>query len=151
MTTPVTASAAALAAALPADQAAAHRTAASIAADTVTHTPDLTLSAGGFGSRAGWTPIGPAGMSAVIAASSARVRDASAWPTLASNSSLVSRPCTNAALSALIACSRSTWDARRPRGGTAGPVVTNASSPIRHKERNPAAVGDHPAGRGRVF
>src|SRR5689334_17421531 len=63
MTTPVTASAAALAAALPADQAAVHRTAASDAADTVTHTPDLTLSAGWFGPRAGWTPIGPAGMS----------------------------------------------------------------------------------------
>src|SRR5690348_18502655 len=94
-------------------------------------------------------------MSAVITASSARVRDASAWPTLASNSALLSRPCTNAALSALIACSRSTGDARRRRGGTAcsspGPVVTSASSPIRHKERNPAAVGDHPAGRGRDF
>jgi hypothetical protein len=35
-------------------------------------------------------------------------------------------------LSALIACSRSIWDARRRRGGTAcssaGPVVTSASS-----------------------
>ena len=94
MTTPESASAAAAAAALPADQAAAHRTAASTAADAVTHTPDLTPSAGRSGRRTGWTPIrpiGPTGMSAVIAASSAWVRDASAWPTRASNSSLVSR------------------------------------------------------------
>ena len=62
MTTPETASAAAPAAALPADQAAAHRAAASRAADAVTHTPDLTPSAG----WAGRTPIGPAGMSAVM-------------------------------------------------------------------------------------
>jgi hypothetical protein len=40
MTTPETASAAAAAAALPADQAADHRTVASIAASAVTHAPD---------------------------------------------------------------------------------------------------------------
>ena len=78
MTTPDTASAAAPAAALPADQAAAHRTAASTAADAVTQTPDLAPSPGWPGRRTGSTPTGPTGMSAVIAASSARVRDASA-------------------------------------------------------------------------
>src|SRR4029077_3829878 len=76
MTTPVSASAAAPAAALPADQAAAHRTAASTAADTVTHAPDLTPSAGWSGLRAGSPPVGAAGMSAVITASSAWVRAA---------------------------------------------------------------------------
>ena len=44
-----------------------------------------------FGLRTGWTPIGPAGMSAVvITASSAWSAQASAWPTRASNSSLAS-------------------------------------------------------------
>ena len=45
----------------------------------------------------------------------AAVRDANVWPTRVSNSSLVSRPCTNAALSESITCSRSAWEApRRP-------------------------------------
>ena len=61
----------------------------------------------------GWTPIGPAGMSAVTPASSAYVRAAKARLTRRSNSSLVSRPCTNAALSTSITCSRSACDARR--------------------------------------
>ena len=63
--------------------------------------------------RGGWPRATPAGMSAVTAARSPWVRDASAWPTRASNSSLVSRPCTNAALSTSITCSRSARDARR--------------------------------------
>ncbi len=40
----------------------------------------------------GWTPIRPAGMSAVTSATSAYVRAAKAWLIRRSNSSLVSRP-----------------------------------------------------------
>jgi len=78
----------------------------------------------GPGRRTGWPPcaragaggiavIGPAGMSAVRAVSSACVRDASAWPTRRSSSSLVSRPCTNAAWRVPTTCSRSACEARR--------------------------------------
>jgi len=67
--------------------------------------------------------VGPAGMPAVRAASSATVRDASAWPTRKSNSSLASGPCTNAALSSSITCSRSACEARmRPRPSAAAAI-----------------------------
>jgi hypothetical protein len=86
------------------------------------------------GSRVGWIPVSPAGMSAVTAASSAYVRDAYTCPSRASNSSSVSRPSTNATFSAPITCSRSAWDARRPpRPGVAaatsspGPAITGTS------------------------
>ena len=46
------------------------------------------------GVRAEGTATGPAGMSAVMVARSAWVREANAWPTRASNSSSVSRPAT---------------------------------------------------------
>jgi hypothetical protein len=65
------------------------------------------------GSRVGWIPVSPAGMSAVTAASSAYVRAASAWPIRASKSSLASRPAAYTALSVSIICSRSESDARR--------------------------------------
>ena len=65
---------------------------------------------GSFWARAGavgLAAVGSAGRPAVTAASSARVRAANAWPTRRSNSSLASRPWTNAALSTSITCSRS--------------------------------------------
>jgi hypothetical protein len=84
-----------------------------------THTPDLRAAfakvrAGVLGGPAA---VGPAAArqawrSRVTAARSAWVRDASAWPTRASSSSLVSRSSTNAVLSTSIACSRSARDAR---------------------------------------
>ena len=65
------------------------------------------------------------------AASSARVRAASARPARASSSSLVSRPCTNASFSVSITYSRSVWDAlsrsRPTAAGSSGPVVTGTS------------------------
>ena len=81
--------------------------------------PDFRVGCGG-------APVRPTGMSAVRAASSARVRDVSAEPTRRSNSSMANRPCTNAALSKPIVCSRSACDARswlRP------PVPAAISSP----------------------
>jgi hypothetical protein len=82
------------------------------------------------GSRVGWIPVSPAGMSAVTAASSAYVRDAYTCPSRASNSSSVSRPSTNATFSAPIVCSRSAWDARkRPRPGVA-PATSSLSPAI---------------------
>ena len=80
--------------------------------------------------RGGRTAGSPSGMSAVTAASSAYVREVNVWPIRASNSSMVSRPCTNAALSASIVCSRSACD----------PAI---AAPPRRKlknQRNPAAV-----------
>ena len=48
-----------------------------------------------------------------MASSSARVRDANAWLTRRSNSSLASMPRTNAALRVPITCSRSACEARK--------------------------------------
>ena len=95
----------------------------------------LTDSRAGFGRRA---LVSPAGMSAVRAASSMHVRDASAWPTRRSNSSLSSRPCTNAALSTSTTRSRSACDARRWPRPTA---LAAFSSP------GPAVTDTHPTGR----
>jgi hypothetical protein len=57
--------------------------------------------------------IDPPGRSAVSLASSAQVRAPSARPARASSSSLVSLPCTNAALRKSTTCSRSACEARR--------------------------------------
>ena len=65
------------------------------------------------GWRGGRAAVSPVGRSAVSAASSEWVRDASVPPTRASSSSLVSRPCTNAVFSMPITCSRSACDALR--------------------------------------
>ena len=101
------------------------------AAAMITAVPQATTRSG---IRAGRAATGAAGMSAVIAARSAWVREANAWPTRASNSSSVSRPATYAALSASITSSRSACDALSwPRRDAAallwssGPVVTGAS------------------------
>ena len=64
------------------------------------------------GIRGSWLPTSSAGRSPVIAASSANVRDASVRPTRPTNSSWVSRPCTNAACSTPTTCSRSARDVR---------------------------------------
>ena len=101
------------------------------AAAMITPVPQATTRPG---SRAAWAATGAAGMSAVIAARSAWVREANAWPTRVSNSSSLSRPATYAALSASMAFSRSACDALSwPRRAAAalpwssGPVVTGAS------------------------
>jgi hypothetical protein len=62
--------------------------------------------------RGGGTRAGLAGIPAVTVASSAYVREANVWPIRASNSSLVSRPCANAAWSVSATRSRSASDAR---------------------------------------
>ena len=69
------------------------------------------------GLRTGWVLVGAAGRSAVSAASSAPVRAANAWPARRSSSSLVSRPCANAAVSVPMACSRTVSEAMGRRGG----------------------------------
>jgi hypothetical protein len=61
------------------------------AAAMITPVPQATTLVGIWpGLSRGWAA--PSGMSAVIAARSALVREANAWPTRASNSSSVSRP-----------------------------------------------------------
>ena len=74
------------------------------AAAMITAVPQATTRSG---IRAGRAATGAAGMSPVIVARSAWVREANAWPTRASNSSSLSRPATYAALSVSIASSRS--------------------------------------------
>ena len=87
------------------------------------------------------------------AASSAQVRDANAWPTRRENSSLASMPCTNAALSTPMTCSRSAWEARRwPRPAAAGiwsrgSAITGTSPPTPGMER---IVGCRVAGQPRT-
>jgi hypothetical protein len=65
-------------------------------------------------------------------------RAVSAWPVRASSSSLVSRSCTNAALSRSITCSRSAWAALRwPRPAavpSSGPVITGTSPAARCRQ-----------------
>src|ERR1700689_4012695 len=100
------------------------------------------------GSRGRWVPAGLAGRSVVTSASSAYVRDAYTWPTRASNSSWVSRPCTNAVFSVPITRSRSAWEARRRHRPAApaaisspGPSITGTSPRARWVKRNAAALG----------
>ena len=97
------------------------------------------------GLRGGWAPASPAGMSAVTSASSAQVREVSARATRASSSSLVSRPCTNPALSTSITCSRSAWDARRATAVLPGclarlPVLTSLAPPRQYGACKPSAA-----------
>jgi len=101
------------------------------AAAMIAPVPQTTMRSG---IRVAWAATGPAGMSVVIAARSAWVREPSAWPTRASSSSSLSRPATYAALSASIAASRSacaalSWPRRAAAAllWSSGPVVTGAS------------------------
>src|SRR5580700_5944840 len=98
------------------------------------------------GGRRGRAPISSAGMSKVTPASSQLVRDASAWPTRASNSSRASRPSTNAALSRPITRSRSAREARRPAAAAWAPGsgLTSASTCI-YSVIRPRAAGHAPA------
>ncbi len=73
--------------------------------------------------RGGPGRASPAGRSAVSASRSAYVRAASTRPIRRSNSSLVSRPCTNAALRVSTTCSRSACDVRRCPRSTAPAAV----------------------------
>ena len=125
--------------------AAAHKPAVS----TVVAALITRMCAGGrararAGLRGGWAPASPAGMSAVTSASSAQVREMSVRATRASSSSLVSRPCTNPALSTSITCSRSAWDARRRlRSFPAAarlPVLTSPAPPRQYGAHKPSAA-----------
>ena len=114
--------------------APAHTPPVSTVVAAITRTPFLTVLFSGRRGRAGldWRGRlaggGPSGRSAVIAARSAYVRDASTPPTRESNSSLVNRPCTNASLSVPMTCSRSACEARR-RPRPAGRAALSSPSP----------------------
>src|ERR1700722_14432969 len=100
----------------------------------------------------GWTPTRSAGMSAVRAASSAQVRDRSARPTRRSNSSLVSRPCTNACLSRLIPSSRSAFAARRwPRPAAISSPGSAIPAPPARAQSTESLARLSPCGSSRTF
>src|SRR6476646_7928381 len=74
----------------------------------------------------GWAVVSPAGRSAVTASSSAYAP--STWLTRRSNSSLASRPCTNAALSASSTCSLPACDVGRLLSPSAPAAILSPGS-----------------------
>ena len=138
--------------------AAVHAPPASTVAAVSTRVPLLAATFSGLRSRLGTGLCGGgvaaglaglAGRSAVSAARSAWVRDASASVTRESNSSLVSRSCTKASLSVSTTCSRSAREARmRPWSAGTGRLRGTGGLPdgrLRTGRPVIAALMHHPA------